>query len=180
MAPKLFLDTPLTKPTLVAKIYDPLYYVFEQREGWNDTVWCADYNYAREARSYEELDSEFGGTIVPKYYGSWTCDIPTESFTGLTHRPVRLILIEHLDGPSLVDMQPTKLDEKQRHSIMGKALEALVDIEHSSVITGDISPRNIMCCGSDLKSPDLLVAIIDFGDAVIAYLCNLRTRELRF
>jgi hypothetical protein len=58
----------------------------------------ADGDYSREAAAYEELDPMFGGKQIPKYHGSWTCNMPTPMREGnvekTVHRPVRLILMD--------------------------------------------------------------------------------------
>ncbi len=85
---------------LVAKIYDPLYYPTYHKDTSirADVVEWAERDYSREAAAYEELTGRFGGTIIPKYHGSWTCEMPVDTTSGVTMRPVRLILMEFIEG----------------------------------------------------------------------------------
>lgn len=87
-----------------AKIYDPLYYNFEHSMGHypRDCVDEADHDYAVETYAYEILEQTgYTGFSAPKYYGSWTFSLPI-IFKGLsTLRPVRLILMERLEGVTI-------------------------------------------------------------------------------
>ena len=109
----------------VAKIYDPLYYpAYKNCSKRDDVIMRADYDYSREAAAYNELRGPFEGTIIPKYYGSWTCDITVDTPSGPRKRPVRLILMEFIDGVCMEDLDPNDFTEEERSNIMVKAIVA--------------------------------------------------------
>ena len=85
---------PKADQNLVAKFFDPLQ-IEGSKDPEYDPFWTADYQYAAEAAAYARLTS-LQSTLVPKYYGSYTCELPT----GLGHntRSIRLILIEFVEG----------------------------------------------------------------------------------
>ena len=152
---------------MVAKIYDPLYYpALDDYTGERaDVVELADRDYSREAAVYDELE-DLWGTMVPQYHGSWTFNLPTNTALGI--RPVRLILIELIDGVCMRDLNPKKLTEKQRSNIMVKVIEAETIITYrGGVRHRDLAPRNVICSGRNFDSPELRVAIIDFNISII-------------
>jgi RIO1 family len=159
---------------LVAKIYDPLYYPTYHHNTpiKADVVEWAERDYSREAAAYEELDGRFGGTVIPKYYGSWTCDIAVETNSGITQRPVRLVLMEFVEGITMLRLNVEQLSEEQRSNIMVKAIEAEVALFHHGVVQGDFASRNVLCSGDDLKSATLRVALIDFNTSKIQRLAG--------
>ncbi|GAW23872.1 hypothetical protein ANO14919_134490 [Xylariales sp. No.14919] len=62
----------------------------------NDFVWQADMDYSREAAAYNHLEAAMKLQLpgfAPRYYGSWTFELPV---TGNRRRAVRLILIEYI------------------------------------------------------------------------------------
>ncbi|KAK9320248.1 hypothetical protein V1517DRAFT_310026 [Lipomyces orientalis] len=77
---------------LMAKIYDPLYYDHEQDDA--DPFLCVDRAYCHETAAYKALP-ELQGTIMPRYYGSYSFDLPASD---ATTRSVRMILIEVVTG----------------------------------------------------------------------------------
>ena len=161
---------------LVAKIYDPLYYpsYHENTSIRADVVEWAERDYSREAAAYEELNGRFGGTIIPKYHGSWTCHIHVNTTSGIIKRPVRLILMEWIEGVSMLKLQADQLSEEQKSNIMVKAIEAEVAVNHHGVEQGDFAPRNVLCSGNDLGSATLRVVLIDFNRSIILRLVKLR------
>jgi hypothetical protein len=159
---------------LVAKIYDPLFYP-PYRDGHSrrsDVVMWADYDYSREAAAYNELRGPFEGKIIPKYHGSWTCDVTVDTPWGPWKRPVRLILMEFINGVRMLDLDPEKLTEEQRANIMVKAIDAERAISFHGVSHRDFSPRNIICSGNGLGGAELRVAIIDFNVSVVRRLAS--------
>jgi hypothetical protein len=85
--------------TLVAKIYDPLYYDALSDNGYpEDVVWHADSAYTREAAAYNHIwHSKEVTDPIPLFHSTWTMDIEsTLSLDGKAihyTRSVRLILI---------------------------------------------------------------------------------------
>lgn len=88
-----------------AKIYDALYYNFQDGRCPVDCVREADDDYIGETWAYNFLEQETDQTesFYPKYYGSWTFSLPiTLKARGISmQRPVRLILLEFLEGASI-------------------------------------------------------------------------------
>lgn len=87
-----------------AKIYDPLYYNFEESRGHYplDCVHKADRHFLVESWAYENLEKAGQtGSFAPEYYGSWKFTLPIVLKGKPMMRPVRLILIEHLNGTSI-------------------------------------------------------------------------------
>ena len=161
---------------MVAKIFDPLYYAAlgEYSGERDDVVGLADRDYTREAAAYEEL-RDFWGTIIPDYYGSWTCDIATNTNSGPVMRPVRLVFMELINGFCMRDFDPKNLTEEERSNIMVKAIE----VETTMIFRGgvkhrDFTPRNILFSGIDLASPKLRVVAIDFNISVVIRLTEWR------
>jgi len=161
---------------LVAKIYDPLYYpAYENSSYRDDVIMQADFDYSREAAAYNELRGPFEGTIIPKYYDSWTCDITVNTPSGPRERPVRLILMEFVDGVCMQDLDANEFTEEERSNIMVKAIDAERAIAFRGVHHRDFAPRNILCSGNDLRSTDLRVTIIDFNVSVVTRLAYSQT-----
>ena len=162
---------------MVAKIYDPVYYPTIEREyGYklNNIVYMADTDYRNEANAFEEIEAlqaQLDGTITPKYYGSWTLDIAIEG-SNCTTRPVRLVLMEYLDGVCMKDLDPTQLTEEERLNIMFKVIEAENTLYHHGISHTDVYPRNVMILSPphSLSSPDLRVCLIDFNMSTLARL----------
>jgi hypothetical protein len=160
---------------LVAKIYDPLYYpAYKNFCRRDDVIMRADFDYSREAASYNELRGPLEGTIIPKYYGSWTCDITVNTPSGPRKRPVRLILMEFVDGICMQDLDANEFTEEERSNIMVKAIDAERAIAFHGVHHKDFAPRNVLCSGNDLRSTDLRVTIIDFNVSLVTRLAYPR------
>ncbi|MCJ1366674.1 hypothetical protein MMC16_005804 [Acarospora aff. strigata] len=156
---------------VVAKIYDPLYY---QTPTPSDSYHVdptpflnADHQYAHEAAAYAKVSSRLGGTIIPEYHGSYTCELPVVSVSGATTRSVRLILIERIPGTCMRDLQPRRMriPQHQRANVMAKIVDAESLLFSCKVGHGDLNPRNIIVCGGDLGDTDLRVVLIDLGSS---------------
>lgn len=150
---------------LVAKIYDPLYYPFV-----SDITWEADRDYSQEAAAYEDLQkSGQDGVLVPKYYGSWTVDMPLLEPSATLPRPVRMILIQWIDAESMFALTESdeayKIDPKRRLDMLGQALEAKSKLQFYGIQTRDFAPRNILVAGHD--TPDFKVWLIDFNHCIV-------------
>jgi hypothetical protein len=142
-----------------AKIYDPLYYNFEHSIGYypRDCVGEADNDYMVETYAYEILEQTgHTGSSAPKYYGSWTFTLPIVFKGLLTSRPVRLILIERLNGVTIREsrIQNTysrgagkdafHYPEEYRLEVLAQAMDAHVRQMKSGVDQGDFAGRNII------------------------------------
>lgn len=160
---------------VVAKIYDPLYYGFAHRM-WSDrprdVTYEAHMDYCREVAAYSELDGTLGGKEVPKYYGSWTFQLPLE-LPGRKPavRDIQLVLMEYIRGTQMTYLSPESVPESVGMEIVTRLVEAKSKILFAGVRHGDISQRNIMVC---LAEPDTVerVALVDFNYAVVSRLDN--------
>lgn len=155
---------------LVAKIYDPFYY--DTPTSWNfvatNPFRLADHDYSHEAAAYERVSGGLGGTVVPEFYGSYTCDLPVVSSSeSHSARSVRLILIERVLGTCMRDLEPSRMHtlQHQRANIMAKIVDAESLVFACGVIHGDMHPRNIIICGHDFEDARLRVVLIDFGSS---------------
>ncbi len=152
---------------LVAKIYDPLYYSIPtlSNEVGTNPFRLADSDYTHETAAYERTNYRLGGTILPEYHGSFTCKLSVISASGTTTRSVRLILLERILGTCMRDLDPhrTFIPQHQRKALMAKIVDADSLLSSHGVSHGDLHPRNVMLCGSDLDDTNLRVVLIDLG-----------------
>lgn len=153
-----------------AKIYDPLYY------GFCHTMWSdqprdvadeADKDYCREVAAYLELDDQVGGKDVPKYYGSWTFQMPLDLPDGSITRDIRMILMERIHGQVMIDIKADLYPEEVRLEALAKIVEALERVQHAGISHGDISQRNIMLCDDGAAFTIGRAVIIDFNYATV-------------
>ncbi|KAJ4309208.1 hypothetical protein N0V94_009035 [Neodidymelliopsis sp. IMI 364377] len=157
---------------MVAKIYDPVYYPFFDREFPSrmfDVAVMADSDYSVEAAAYLELqDSPLQGDTVPEYYGSWTIEVTNEYQDEHITREVRLILVQHIAGVPMLDISPEDLLPEARENIMVKVAEADYDVRAAGVQHFDLEPRNIIIrTPTDYTDPALRVTIVDFGRSLV-------------
>jgi hypothetical protein len=167
--------------TMVAKIYDPLYYRgVHEYGGPNDVVSGADADYCREAAAYEELQkSPEALAVIPAYYGTWNMDVATPVMRSPHKRlkytrSVCMILIERLWGDCMFNLDPHSLREEVRLMIVKRAIIAETLLRGAGIKHGDVAARNIMVIGTDYKSPDALaydvhleVKLYDFNIATV-------------
>ncbi|MCJ1472556.1 hypothetical protein MMC13_001205 [Lambiella insularis] len=168
---------------LVAKFYDPLQTEDSQDPEVN-SFYMADDHYVTETAAYDKLKS-LQGTSIPKFYGTYTCDLPTG--LGNSTRSIRLILIEYIQGTvmsSFSESTVCDLSQAARQNIMYK----IVDSESRAYAAGvrhfDLHPRNVIlevefrqdtgpCIGNGevnfkLADPTLRLRLIDFANAKLA------------
>ncbi|EPE07152.1 hypothetical protein F503_07803 [Ophiostoma piceae UAMH 11346] len=166
---------------MVAKIYDAFYYDYMLPVGGPcDVTRVADNHYSREAAAYEALaDAKADGRLVPKYYGSWTFNLPVpdalqsfnSSSSDSTIRPVHMILMEWIEGISidklLQDERTVKsIEPALRLKILAKAMEVFCMVESCGVRHNDLAPRNVVLSpayGWTTRMP--AVFLIDFNVA---------------
>lgn len=155
------------EPPLVAKVFDPLYYPsfnpVDSPAVPINVVSRAEHDFALESAAYVQLDHRLGGRFIPRFYGSWILDLPLKNIT----RPVGFVLMEHLEGIPLSELDPANYSRDERLRMLALSMEAEVEIFHSGVWHYGISPRNVICSTADFQSPDLSVKIIDFGNCQI-------------
>ncbi|KAI1738460.1 hypothetical protein F4680DRAFT_180300 [Xylaria scruposa] len=173
-----------TPYTAVAKIYDPLYYPCY--EYGSDVVWSADLDYSREADAYKHLqttkDLQKPG-FAPEYYGSWTFYLNlTRQGEEAYKRPVRLLLVEHIAGTSILDLysknsvhpeavpDASHFDEAYRLDILTEMLEGVLKQLHSGLDQRDFAPRNVMLVPSPLEAVlplPVRVVLVDYNIAQV-------------
>lgn len=162
----------------VAKIYDALYYSFECKMFGGrpiDVVQNADEDYSQEAAAYEHLRAEgLTGSIAPGYFGSWTFTLPFKRDGETLERPIRLVLIEYLDGLSMISLYSERNDafdyeEKFRLDVFAQVLDGVSKIVHAGISHGDIAPRNVMLIpqGGSLTSSPPHVVLFDYNRSVV-------------
>lgn len=167
-----------------AKIYDPLYYNFEHSIGYypRDCVGAADQDYMVETYAYEVLEQTgHAGSSAPRYYGSWTFTLPIVCGGSPTSRPVRLILMERLEGVTIRESRIQNAysrgagkdafhyPEEYRLEVLARAMDAYVGQIKGGVDQGDFAGRNIVLvpaqsekvCGLSLPR----VELIDYNNA---------------
>ncbi|MCJ1254316.1 hypothetical protein MMC24_002131 [Lignoscripta atroalba] len=169
--------------SIVAKFYDPLL-ADDPAEPEKNTFWLADHEYALEVAAYGKLGSLYG-TLVPKFYGAYTCMLPTGLGSGT--RAIRLILLEFVEGIALTafgeDVSST-LSQKARKNVMYKIVDADSRAYALGVNHRDVAPRNIILevapshypspainnsdSNSSLADNALRLRLLDFGVARIA------------
>ncbi|KAI0205748.1 hypothetical protein F4808DRAFT_410177 [Astrocystis sublimbata] len=169
--------------TLVAKIYDPLYYPYK----WNDVdsvVRPAEMDYSREATAYEYIqktNERQKPDFAPKYWGSWKFRSIVTS-QGIEHeRWVCLISTEYVDGISLFDLYAQNslysspdgfhYDKEYRLSILAELLDGVVKQFHAGINQRDLSPRNVMLVPNPQEHDTTIciprVVLIDYNIAVV-------------
>jgi hypothetical protein len=154
------------KEPLVAKVYDPLYYPFADDDFPhipNDVVVRAEHNFALESAAYAQLDQRLGGSLIPKFYGSWVFDVSLKHM----NRPVTFILLEHLEGVPLNTLDPKLHTQEERLHVLALTMEAQLELHFAGVMHDDIAPRNIICSEKDLSAKDLRVRVIDFNHVTV-------------
>jgi catechol 2,3-dioxygenase-like lactoylglutathione lyase family enzyme len=161
----------------VAKVYDPLYYGFVdllQSDLPRDVTYFADGDYTREVAAYAFLEQHgVRNPEVPAYHGSWTFDLPTHvqdtnSRTAAHTRPVRMLLIEYIDGKALFEMNPAKTPTHYRLKVLSQMMETETRLRHLGLSHNDFSPNSVLVCGYDtFRSGPTRVCLFDFHDAVI-------------
>ncbi|KAK2735608.1 hypothetical protein FQN55_002192 [Onygenales sp. PD_40] len=150
-----------TDTKLPAKIYDPLYYDHEQDDA--DPFLCVDRDYSQETAVYRSLPNLYG-TIIPRYFGSFTLKLPVDS---KTTRSVRLILMEIVPGTSMQQLKPTDFSQLQRQAIMKAVIDAETLLYTYNISHGDRHPRNTLVVNAAEASNRRRVVIIDFGRSSI-------------
>lgn len=148
----------------MAKIFDPLYYSWDPQ----DIAYWSDLQYSREAAAYEQVcRAGINGKYLPKYYGSWTFELPLLS--GFDQPPstreVRLVLVDYIPHPTMYSLilkgraEDFSLDT--RLNTLAEAIEKYCWLDFYGVAHHDLAPRNI------LVSPDLQVTLIDLSHAYV-------------
>jgi hypothetical protein len=169
----------------VAKIYDGFEYRLANDR--DDCMYLADKDYDREAAAYENIPQRFQGDIVPRYHGSWTFSLSVDAKAGtsIQQRPVRMILIEYIEGESMLqyilraitNKKPGKAQfnftsinysllppEKERLEVLARIVEAETALWwYAGVEQNDLSPWNTMITRTADGASLRRVVLIDFN-----------------
>ncbi|OJD28457.1 hypothetical protein ACJ73_00144 [Blastomyces percursus] len=147
-------DSIPTDKYLVAKLYDPLYFDHEQDD--LDPFRYTDLAYSHETAAYRQL-YPLEGTVIPRYYGSFTLELPIPNKR--ISRSIRLILIEKVPGISMQHLNPTNYTQSDRQNILKAIIDAESMLYAHDILHRDIQPRNVLVLDSALRR----VVLIDFG-----------------
>jgi hypothetical protein len=150
-----------------------MYYAGVDEDGQKfDVVFLADGDYSREAAAYCKLADSQAKSYIPDFHGSWTLEVgafkKSDDGQNVFHtRHVRLILLEKVRGRCMNDINPLRLEQTARESILKKAIEAKSMISHCGVNQNDFCPRNIVSTSKNYKDPNVNVKIVDFYQAYV-------------
>ncbi|KAI7779156.1 hypothetical protein LA080_001318 [Diaporthe eres] len=141
----------------------------------------------REAAAYEHLQKNVT-SFAPQYLGSWTFDLPIRNRVVPKTRPVRMILIERLDGMSMRTMRvrnnpdPEEADdafhypEDFRLEVLAVAMDGYARMLHSGLDQRDFASRNVMLDISAKPSAEVPVisglplpriVLVDYNTSVV-------------
>ncbi len=125
--------------TVVAKIYDPVY--FGEAELF-DPFSLLDLFVSRETQAYQRLQS-FYGTKVPRFYGHFVAPLPSQH-----DRTINVVLLEYIDGRDIRDLAPMEKEEAlcstHKDALFDTALRLFFDIYALGVAQRDMQPRNVI------------------------------------
>ncbi|GMG22189.1 unnamed protein product [Aspergillus oryzae] len=151
----------------VAKFYDPLY--VNDDNGFLNPFSCVDKHYTHETAMYMTL-SGLAGKQIPQFYGSFSLSIPVGQSN---RRTVRLILIEHIPGPSMLNANPNDYDISSRQLIMKEVIDFDSLVYAKDILLTDLKPRNIILVhDASSRNGEQKAVFLDFGGALFG-----RTRD---
>ncbi|KAH9878094.1 hypothetical protein J1614_003311 [Plenodomus biglobosus] len=168
----------IVNQTLVAKIYDPLFYEYiNEYNAKEHVVINADGDYTREAAAYKWLqNSTTAKHLTPAFHGTWVTTIETCSYHcgefRTDRRQVPLILIDLVNGKVMSRIDAYAVDARIRTQIMKKVLTADALLVAAGLEHDDYCPRNIIITnlhgtGANDEAEGLGVKVIDFNIATI-------------
>ncbi|KAH7032681.1 uncharacterized protein B0I36DRAFT_361459 [Microdochium trichocladiopsis] len=157
--------------TVVAKIYDLVYYSLRRKNAYLNAAHKADGDYSREAAVHERLSStkttssssSTSPSFTPTYYGAWTFDVAVSypAVPKVESRAVRLLLMEYISGPSLDRVWRKYLwqlfipsAEEYRMTIWAAVLDAQARLAACGVKHRDEALRNIVICPGPAETSD--------------------------
>ncbi|KAK0502154.1 hypothetical protein EDD18DRAFT_1426784 [Armillaria luteobubalina] len=125
--------------TLVAKIYDPVY--FGEADFFDPFV-LVDSSVSLETQSYERLQSLYG-TKVPRFYGHFVAPLPSQR-----NRTVNVVLMEYIHGRDIRDLAtPEKAEalcSTHKDTLIDTAIRLYFDVYALGVEQKDMQPRNLI------------------------------------
>ncbi|CAN6621167.1 hypothetical protein TRVA0_008S01860 [Trichomonascus vanleenenianus] len=129
------LDEEADGMQVVAEVFDPLTVM-----GRHASV-LSDLSYISIATIYELL-KDLQGSLIPKYYGSYTMKVPVENHMD---RDVRVILREYIEGKGLNKIKPKSLNREERQHLMEKIVAAEQKFDGRGVmIRMNYSPSSVI------------------------------------
>ncbi|CAN6674725.1 hypothetical protein TRVA0_062S00474 [Trichomonascus vanleenenianus] len=144
---------------LVAKAYDPVF--MDDEGGFLDSFHMADEHYTHEVLAYEKL-SEFQGGPIPKFYGSFSLDVPTPNERT---REVRLILLEYTPGNSMQVLNAESFLQKDRQQMMKSVVDFEGSVYQRDIALSDLKPEHVIVTDPSYSRERPLV-FVDFGFAI--------------
>ncbi|KAF4963921.1 hypothetical protein F66182_18100, partial [Fusarium sp. NRRL 66182] len=113
------------------------------------------------------------GKEIPKFYGSYSIELPS---VGHTFRSVRLLLIQRIRGPNLSAMNAKAFSQERRKGIMRSIIDFESRVYEHDILLADSFPRNIMMklpqstldadSDEDERLGDERLIFIDFAAAI--------------
>ncbi|KAF4907197.1 hypothetical protein CGCVW01_v012613 [Colletotrichum viniferum] len=205
----LSLSRPYKLPKhLVAKFQDPLFFEDEhpEEQGPFNQFGRANINFSRETAAYEHLrergyhgvsdkpqkDGRVRAHIAPRYYGAFIAEIKCynpalRGEAAFLTRSVGVILLEHIDGRSVLDLCTTHPGAtllpqtplqpfRNAHGTLDTSRQARLDILkifidgyvhqlHAGVTHDSIAPENIIVAPS--RGPSPRVALLHYRDSIV-------------
>lgn len=155
------LPDPANSTAIVAKLYDPLYSDWEN--GRLDPFQSSDHAFAAETKAYLHLKQVYG-SLVPRYFGSYSVEVPVPGDNTIHTRPVRAILYEYISGSPLDEIEADNYSTSQRKAIMTAVINAYSILTQMDVAPLDFHPRNIILVSAN-EGEKAEVRLIDFGMA---------------
>lgn len=146
--------------TVIAKIYDPLYY--NDDDGYLNSFHAVGQSYSHETHAYNVL-SEFQGTRIPTYYGSYSLDLPAE---GKATRIVRLILPEYINTKSMQQVSPKDYPQDIRQQMLKSIIDFDSLVYERDILLRDLCPRNVLIVEKDEFDPAKDLIFIAFEDTL--------------
>ncbi|KAL6705073.1 hypothetical protein ACN47E_007332 [Coniothyrium glycines] len=163
----------VTDSGLVAKIFDPLYYDFYDSDSACQKIdICAQAKdeYMSEVAAYREFEGSTNqGTVMPMYFGSWIFTVVHQACDTRVSRNVCMVLIERIQGISMLHIDPGYLNTEEKENIMYKLIEAEATLRTAGISHHDLAPRNVILSEcSSLADPGLRLTIIDCASSTIS------------
>ncbi|CAN6601926.1 hypothetical protein TRVA0_002S00386 [Trichomonascus vanleenenianus] len=109
------LDEEVVGKQVVAEIFDPLALLDMPASV------CSDLSYTRTAIAYNLL-KDLQGRLIPKYYGSYTMKVPVEDHPEHTHRDIRVLLRQYIEGKGLNKIKPKSFNREEKQRLMKKII----------------------------------------------------------
>ncbi|KAI9163416.1 major facilitator superfamily domain-containing protein [Paramyrothecium foliicola] len=112
-------------------------------------------DYSWEAAAYQDLGSSgLNGRFTPKYYGSYSFNVPVPS-TSFVERTVCCILMQKLNGYTMHSLMVKdltyRIPSKDRLEILGQIMEIKERLEFGGVLHDDVAPRNVVLVNLNLE-----------------------------